>query len=170
MTGVRLRGAREEDLRFVSELGSDPTVARFLMPGAGDPAGVREFWVEQHREEGPGGLYVVELAGRAVGAMGLGVASARSQICVLTRLMVHPAMRRRGVGLAAVGAACRLVLLEHGFHRLQSETYGENVAGQRLFEAAGFTREGVRRRAYRWDNRWTDGVLYGILAEEVQGE
>ncbi len=168
MTDVHLRRALEEDLGFASELGRDPAVASFLMPGAGDPDRLKDFWLEQAAEEGPGGLYVVELAGHGLaGAMGLGVVSSRSQICLLTRLMVDPALRRRGVGLASVRSACRLVLIEHGYHRLQAETYGENTAARHLFEAAGFTREGIRRRAYRWKDGWTDGVLYGILGDEL---
>lgn len=168
MIDVRLRLAGEEDLRFASELGRDPAVARYLMPGAGDPHRLREFWLEQAAEEGPGGLYVVELVGhRLAGAMGLVVVSARSRLCNLTRLMVEPALRRQGVGLASVQSACQLVLAEHGFHRLQAETYGENAAARRLFEAAGFTQEGIRRRAYRRENGWDDGVLYGILADEL---
>jgi RimJ/RimL family protein N-acetyltransferase len=168
MTDVRLRLAVEEDLGFVSELGRDRTVALFLAPGAGDPDRLREFWLEQAAEEGPGGLYVVELVGHGLaGAMGLGVTSVRSRLCNLGRLMVDPALRRRGVGLASVRSACRLILVEHGYHRLQAETYGHNTAARRLFEAAGFTQEGIRRRAYRWEDGWDDGVLYGILAEEL---
>lgn len=141
------------------------------MPGAGEPERLREFWLRGIAEDGPGGLYVVELPdGGPVGALGLSVGSPRSRICDLTRLLVDPAVHRRGIGLAAVRLACRLVLVESDFHRLQAETYGDNGAGQQLFQAAGFTREGVRRRAYRRRGRWIDGVLYGILAEELPGE
>lgn len=168
MTEVALRLARQEDLSFVSALASDPTVAPFLTPDAQNPEQLREFWLQRAIEDGPGGLYLIERSGDGpVGAMGLGVASARSQICALTRLMVDPAVRRQGVGLSAVRAACQLVLVERGFHRVQAETYGENAAGRRLFEAAGFTLEGIRRRAYRWPGGWADGALYGILADEL---
>ena len=103
---------------------------------------------------------MVESAGEGmVGALGLRVVTPRSRICNVTRLMVDPSLRRRGIGRAAVRAACRLALVEHAYHRLQAETYGDNLAGQRLFEAAGFTREGVRRMAYWRREQWLDGVL-----------
>ena len=34
-------------------------------------------------------------------------------------------------------------------------------------ERAGFTREGVRRRAYWRDDEWVDGVLYGLVSEDL---
>jgi RimJ/RimL family protein N-acetyltransferase len=82
--------------------------------------------------------------------------------------MVDPAVRRAGIGGRAVALACRRALLDHGFHRVQAETYGDNLAGQRLFERVGFVREGVRRRAYWRRDEWLDGVLFGILAEELR--
>jgi RimJ/RimL family protein N-acetyltransferase len=81
--------------------------------------------------------------------------------------MVDPDARRQGVAATALRLACRLVLTEHGFHRVQAETYGDNLAAQRLFARVGFTREGVRRRAYRRREQWLDGVLFGILADEL---
>jgi RimJ/RimL family protein N-acetyltransferase len=156
---VRLRPASEADLEFVSALALDPTTEQFLMPGAGEEERVRDYWLE-------GGLYVIEQDG-PVGALGLDVVAPRSRISQLTRLMVDPDKRRRGIGLAAVRAACQLALVEQGFHRLQAETYGDNEAGQRLFERAAFRREGVRRLAYWRRDRWIDGVLFGILADEL---
>jgi RimJ/RimL family protein N-acetyltransferase len=80
--------------------------------------------------------------------------------------MVRPDVRRSGIAVQAVRLACELALVKEGLHRIQAEVYGDNVAGQRLFERAGFTREGVRRRAYRRRGQWLDGVLYGLLSEE----
>ena len=38
----------------------------------------------------------------------------------------------------------------------------------RTRRAPGFTREGVRRKAYWRNDEWVDGVLYGLLAEEAE--
>lgn len=164
---LHLRPATESDLSFISSLGRHPAVEPFLAPGAWEQDRLRPLWV-QGEDDGPGGLYMVELPGRdPVGALGIGVISQRSQLAELTRLMVDPQRRRIGLGLAAVRLACSLVLEDHGFHRLQAETYGDNHAGRRLFKKAGFHQEGIRRLAYRRPDRWVDGVIYGILAEEV---
>jgi len=164
---LRLRRVTESDLPFIARVGRHPTVEPFLMPGAWEEDRLQASWV-QGEKDGPGGLYVAELPEQGlVGALGIEVFSSRSRLAELSRLMVDPERRRAGLGLAAVRAACALVLVDHGFHRLQAETYGDNEAGQRLFESAGFRREGVRRLAYRRRDRWVDGVLYGILADEL---
>jgi RimJ/RimL family protein N-acetyltransferase len=66
--------------------------------------------------------------------------------------------------------ACRHALHDHDMHRVQAECYGDNPAAHRLFERAGFTREGTRRRAYWRRGGWLDGVLFGLLAEELSPE
>jgi RimJ/RimL family protein N-acetyltransferase len=59
-------------------------------------------------------------------------------------------------------------LIDHrDMHRIQLEVYGDNDAAQRAFERAGFRREGTRRRAYWRRDAWQDGVLYGLLADEL---
>ncbi len=164
---LQLRPAADRDLTLLSALASDPSVEPFLAPGAGAEDRLRALVSETGSEGDPSGLFVIcPPGGRPVGAVALQVVSQRSRICELTRLMVSPEARRRGIGSAAVRVACRRALVEHAFHRVQAETYGDNLPGQRLFERAGFAREGVRRRAYWRREEWVDGVLYGILAEE----
>ena len=60
-----------------------------------------------------------------------------------------------------------MALADHGLHRIQAEVYGDNFAAQALFERAGFVREGTRRQAYWRRGRWQDGVLFGMIAEEL---
>ena len=47
------------------------------------------------------------------------------------------------------------------------EIYGFNERAQRHAERAGFVREGVRRRAYWRHGEWVDGVLYGLVREDL---
>ena len=55
----------------------------------------------------------------------------------------------------------------HDLHRIQAEVYRDNLPGQALFERVGFVREGTRRRASWRRDQWQDGVLYGMLADEI---
>lgn len=169
--GVSLRlTAQAEDLAFLCELARDPAVEPFLAPRAWASAAVRA-WLEREPAGGtaPTGAYLIESAtGDPLGGLALTVVNRRSRICDLARLMVRPEARGAGVALAAVDLAVRTALLDHGLHRIEAQVYGDNLAGQRLFERAGFTREGSRRCAYWRRERWLDGVLYGLLAEELQ--
>lgn len=114
---------------------------------------------------------MIEASGGApVGALELLLVSRRSRIGELSRMMVSPGSRRGGIAAGAVMLACRIAFEDHGMHRVQAEVYGDNVPGQRLFERAGFTREGVRREAYWRRERWLNGILFGLLAEEFADE
>lgn len=164
---VFLRLARcDGDIDFLSALALGPLVEPFLAPGRGDPEYLRELLSHSGGDQ-PYGMHVVESAAdERLGGLALRLANRRSSICEISTVMVRPDVRRGGVALGAVRLACELALVEHGLHRVQAEVYGDNVAGQRLFERAGFTLEGVRRRAYRRRGQWLDGVLYGLLSEE----
>jgi RimJ/RimL family protein N-acetyltransferase len=81
--------------------------------------------------------------------------------------MIVPRRRGAGIGSQAVRLACGLAFAQGGMHRVQAEVYSDNLASQRLFERVGFTREGVRRRAYWRRDRWLDGVMYGLLDDEL---
>jgi RimJ/RimL family protein N-acetyltransferase len=60
-----------------------------------------------------------------------------------------------------------MLLGELGFHRLQIEIYGFNERAMRHAERVGFVREGLRRKAYWRRGAWVDGVLYGLVAEDL---
>lgn len=165
---MQLRPATEEDFGYLAALARHPEIERYLAPGGGSRERLEETLQERARFGEPFGLFVVQAdAGEAVGGVALRVGSAHSRICNLRQLMVDPAARRRGVGTAAVALACHRALAEHGAHRVQTESFGDNHAAHRVFERVGFVREGVRRLAYLRDGEWVDGVLYGILAGEL---
>lgn len=156
----------DNDLGFLSALAGDPAVEPFLAPGRGEPDALREL--QSQGDAGPYGLYVIEAPqGDRLGGLALTHAARTSPICAISHLMVRPEVRRSGIALAAVRLAARTVLVEHGLHRIEAQVYSDNVAGQRLFERAGFTREGLRRGAYWRREQWLDGVLYGLLAGEL---
>lgn len=120
---------------------------------------------------GSSGLLVIESPqGEPLGGMALIVVNARSRICEISRVMLAPDSRGSGVALSAIRLACRHALCDQGMHRIQAECYGDNPTAHRLFERAGFTREGTRRHAYWRRGGWLDGVLFGLLAEELSPE
>jgi RimJ/RimL family protein N-acetyltransferase len=83
--------------------------------------------------------------------------------------MLHPDHRGRGFAVAATELLVRNLVFDLDYHRVQLEVYGFNERALALFERAGFVREGVRRRAYDRHGDWVDGVLFGIVREDVEG-
>jgi RimJ/RimL family protein N-acetyltransferase len=90
----------------------------------------------------------------------------RSRIGAIHTLMLAPAARGRGVATAAIRELAEHLFRDRWLHRLEAEVYGFNQSGQRVFERAGFVREGVRRRAYDREDGWQDGVSFGLLSDE----
>jgi RimJ/RimL family protein N-acetyltransferase len=168
---LSLREATDEDVPYLSSLAADPEVEPFLAFGAADEDRMRSLIAAAGPAPGSGGLLVVESEEQeTLGAIGLTLVNTRCGICEVSRVMVRPDRRRSGIAATAIWLASRQALVEHEMHRVQAECYGDNAAAHRLFERVGFTREGTRRRAYWRRGGWLDGVLFGLLAEELPHE
>jgi RimJ/RimL family protein N-acetyltransferase len=141
------------------ELAADPEVAGTLSTDA-----ARELAVTDDPEAGE--LLVIEYHGELVGGVRWVRVNRRSRIADVRTLMLDPTVRGRGLATAAVRELASRLFEQRGLHRLEAEVYGFNTAAQRVFERAGFAREGVRRRAYDRAGDWQDGVCFGLLDDE----
>jgi len=171
--GFRLRRAAPGDVEFLAELAAHEEVEPFM---AAISARSHEELLEQVRlaEQAPAelGRIVLEVPAadgwERAGALAFEVSNRRSRIAWLHAVMLDPAHRGKGLGEAAVRVLVRHLVHDLGYHRIQLEVYGYNVRAQRLFERAGFAREGVKRRAYWRHEAWQDGVLYGLLEDDIE--
>jgi RimJ/RimL family protein N-acetyltransferase len=168
---ISIRRARTEDVEFLAELVTHEDVEPFL-------AAVRakerdELLAEIARSEAEPdafGVFVIEVDGRRAGTMRFERTNVRSRIASLGGLAVHPDFRGERVGDTAARLFQRHLFDELGFHRLQLEIYGFNERAIRHAERSGFVREGVRRKAYWRNEEWVDGVLYGLVADDLADE
>lgn len=71
-----------------------------------------------------------------------------------------------GYGTEATRAVVAHAFDDLGLHRVELEVYAFNPRAQRAYEKAGFTVEGRRRDALRWDGEWVDAVTMGLLADD----
>jgi RimJ/RimL family protein N-acetyltransferase len=170
--GFRLRRVESEDVDFVAELVTHEDVEPYLAGSRPrDRGGLLEEIERSQREPGEFGRFVIEVEHdgewRRAGLMGFELANRRSRIANLGNLAIHPDFRGRRLSDDAARVFQRHLLLDLGFHRLQLEIYGFNERAQRHAERAGFVREGVRRRAYMRHGEWADGVLYGLVREDL---
>jgi RimJ/RimL family protein N-acetyltransferase len=166
---ISIRRAREDDVDFLHELVNDDDVEPFLGGRAALDRGSLLREIERSDAETEDyGRFVIEVEGERAGVMGFEVANRRSKIADLERLAVHPSFRGRRVADEAARLFQRYLFDELGYHRLQLEIYGFNERAQVHAERAGFVREGVRRKAYHRHGEWVDGVLYGLLKEDLE--
>jgi RimJ/RimL family protein N-acetyltransferase len=96
------------------------------------------------------------------------VANRRSRIAYLHAIMLDPAYRGRGLAAAATELLVRHLVFDLDYHRVQLEVYGFNERALRHFERAGFVREGVRRQAYWRHGAWVDGILFGLVRDDLE--
>jgi RimJ/RimL family protein N-acetyltransferase len=170
--GFRLRRVEPEDVDFVAELVTHEDVEPYLAGSRPrDRGGLLEEIERSQREPREFGRFVIEVEHdgewRRAGLMGFELANRRSRIANLGNLAIHPDFRGHRLSDEAARVFQRHLLLDLGFHRLQLEIYGFNERAQRHAERAGFVREGVRRRAYMRHGEWADGVLYGLVREDL---
>jgi RimJ/RimL family protein N-acetyltransferase len=172
--GLRLRRAEPDDLDFLVELKSHEEVEPYLaVIRPRDREGLAAEIARSQAEPQEYGRFLIEVEEdgewRRAGLMGFQVANRRSRIADLGSLAVHPDFRGRRLSDRAARLFQRHLLLDLGYHRLQLEIYGFNERALRHAERAGFVREGVRRKAYDRHGEWADGVLYGLVREDLEG-
>ena len=154
---------------FVAGLVTHEEVEPFLAAvRAKDRETLLEDIARSEREPEHHGVFVIEANGERAGTMSFEVANRRSRIASLGGLAVHPAFRGRRIADDAARLFQRHLIQDLGYHRLQLEIYGFNQRAIQHAERAGFVREGARRKAYDWHGEWVDGVLFGLVAEDLE--
>jgi RimJ/RimL family protein N-acetyltransferase len=166
---MRIRRATEDDVDFIVDLLNDDSVEPFL---AASRSRDRDSVLEEIRasEATPEerGVFVIELPEGRAGVMEFSLANRRSRIANLGGLAIHPDFRGRRLSDEAARLLQRHLIFDLGFHRLQLECYGFNERAIRHAERAGFVREGVKRKAYQRHGEWVDGVLFGLIREDLE--
>jgi RimJ/RimL family protein N-acetyltransferase len=167
---VAIRRAREDDLDFLVSLAAHEEVAPYLaVSGSRTPDELLAEIRDGEADPDAAGRFVIEVDREPAGTMRFHRTNRRSRIAHLGGLAVHPDFRGRRVADEAARLLIRHLFDELGYHRLELEIYGFNDRAAAHAERLGFVREGIRRRAYRRDNGWVDGVLFGLLAEDLDG-
>ena len=162
---VSIRRARPDDVDFLLELLTDEEVEPFL---ARVSARTRDELLEEvGAEPGKAGRYVIEVDGERAGTLTYERINCRSRIASVGGLAVHPPFRGRRVADDAARLFQRLLIEELGFHRLQLEIYAFNERAIAHAERAGWIHEGVKRKAYLYDGEWVDGVMFALVAEDL---
>lgn len=168
---ISIRPARPDDVDFLVELLNAEDVEPFL---AGRRARDREALLAEiertEAEPDAFGRLIVEVDGERAGAMAWERVNERSKIAHLGGLALDPRFRGRGVADEAARVLQRHLIFERGYHRLQLECYGFNERAIRHAERAGFVREGVKRKAYWRHGEWMDGVMFGLVREDLEDE
>jgi RimJ/RimL family protein N-acetyltransferase len=166
---VSIRRATRDDLDFLVEVLNDDDVRPFLARGdALDRASLAEQLARQEDDPQAHGTFVIEVEGERAGTMEFHRTNERSSIAHLGGLAVHPRFRGRRVADEAARQFQRHLVFDLGYHRLEMTIYGFNERSLAHAERAGWTKEGVKRKAYRYGDGWTDGVMYAVIRDDLE--
>jgi RimJ/RimL family protein N-acetyltransferase len=75
---------------------------------------------------------------------------------------VHPAYRKQGLGERLLHAAIEEAKTI-GLERIELTVYATNAIAIKIYEKAGFTVDGVRRRARKLDGAYDDIILMSLM-------
>lgn len=73
------------------------------------------------------------------------------------------ASRGKGLGTEAVRLLCEFGFADLNLHRIYLQVFASNARAIRVYEKAGFIREGVLRQAVHIDGQWEDVVPMGLI-------
>jgi RimJ/RimL family protein N-acetyltransferase len=167
--GFRLRRASADDVDFMADLAVHEDIEPFM--AAVSARDRQELLAEVERSEAEPqqyGRFIVEVDGARAGVMAFEIFSRRSRIADLRSLMLLPAFRGRGIADAAARLLVRHLLFDLDYHRVQLECYGFNERAIKHAQRAGFVKEGVKRNAYWRHGEWVDGVIFGLVREDLE--
>ncbi len=85
------------------------------------------------------------------------------------RILIGPAGRDRGLGTAATRLIIQHAFRTTSLRRIELEVFAFNPRAQHVYERAGFTLEGRRRDAHKFDGEYVDALTMSILRSETIG-
>jgi ribosomal protein S18 acetylase RimI-like enzyme len=109
----------------------------------------------------PAAHLVAERQGAVVGYIRLAPSTPlpeNAHVILVAGLAVDPGARRLGVGRALLEAAEQRAR-ERGARKLSLHVLSTNAGAQRLYDEAGFEREGVLRAEFLIEGRYVDDIL-----------
>jgi aminoglycoside 6'-N-acetyltransferase len=160
---VVLRALAEADAAGLTELGADPSVARWW-PGVAE-ADVRA--TARGEEEGVT-AFAVLVEGEVAGLAQYHEENEPDSRHAGIDLFLGAPWQGRGLGTDTVRTLARHLFVERGHHRLTIDPAADNAAAIRCYERVGFRRVGVMREYWRdGGGVWRDGLLMDLLADEL---
>jgi [ribosomal protein S5]-alanine N-acetyltransferase len=108
--------------------------------------------------------WAIEVAGAAVGGIGLDAQQDVHAKSAHIGYWLGEAFWGRGIATAAVSAVSEHALTRLGFQRLEAPVFAWNPASMRVLEKCGYAREGIMRKSVFKDGELIDSVLYARVA------
>jgi ribosomal-protein-alanine N-acetyltransferase len=169
---VRVRLITDADIPAITEACRDPGIARYTtVPHPYEQRHARE-WQRRSAAGIAAGTDVATLVVDAetdalLGSVGIHAIDPATGRCA-AGYWVAPQARGRGVAARGLRLLCDYVFADLGVERIELWIEPENVASQRVAEAAGFRREGLMRSFMQVGGRRRDMLMYARLPDRPE--
>jgi RimJ/RimL family protein N-acetyltransferase len=166
---VRLTAILETDLPLIAQWYEDDEFMRLLNATAAYPRAERHFkeWLDIDPKNNEFLFMVRTVAGdKLIGYVQLDGILWNHRNAWLAIAIGDRDDRGKGYGKEALHLLLGYAFRELNLHRLQLTVFNYNTGAIRLYEKAGFTREGTYRQFLLRDGQTYDMYLYGLLREE----
>lgn len=151
-----LRATQDEEIRYLTGTKSTFTLAQL------------EAYYDRITEDNTRRDYAICLNDEAIGDFTLMNIDTENH-AVGFRIAIHDSHHfGKGYGSVAVKEALRIAFEDMEMHRVQLEVYNHNPRAIRVYEKAGFIKEGVRRDAICLDGVYRDEIIMAILSTEYR--
>ena len=163
---VRLRPLALADAGALAAVSRDPSITRNTNTPAFADENEARAWLGERtwRADGPWRFVIADAgSNELLGYIGVRLVDRNGQI----GYWVRQEARGRGVATRALRLVSRWALETAGFDRVQLLVEPGNEASRRVAEKAGFREEGVLRRYVDVGGRRADGIMFGLLPEDV---
>jgi aminoglycoside 6'-N-acetyltransferase len=157
---VTLRPLADADLEALAEIIREPSVA--------------EWWGESDEPERlrenlrmDGDAFAIEADGELAGWLGFVEETEPEYRSVGFDISLSERFQGRSLGPDALRTLIRWFADERGHHRFTIDPNAGNERAIKAYEAVGFKRVGVMRKAELIDGEWTDGLFMELLIEEL---
>ncbi len=157
---VSIREERETDKATLEEFYADPEVLKQLCLPSNAESWIPEFrksLKDRYRFD-----FTILVDGEIAGNIGLQDPSlCRSSYCV--GFAVGRKLWNQGICTEALKQLVRFAFEELKLHKLFGDNDSDNPASGRVFEKAGFTKEGVRKEQVFKEGRYVDCIMWGLI-------
>ena len=168
--GFILRSARAEDAETYftqNYCPLDKEIVRFTgCKEAFSREEVISFFLKSLEDEDRSFFLLVAPDGRIIGETVINEIDWKLKSANFRIAIFQSAGRGRGIGTWATEMTRDFAFEELKLHRLELDVYSFNPRAGRVYEKAGFRREGVRREAVLDGDTYGDDIMMAILEEE----
>jgi RimJ/RimL family protein N-acetyltransferase len=168
---VRLRAMEPADAERLLAWINDPDVREHLAVRYPMSLANEVDWIESNKtlSYGNAAFAVDTLDGRHIGSVDIrtldGPENRKGELGIMVG---DKSVWGQGFGTDIVRTACRFGFDEMNLNRIELWVHGGNERAIRVYETAGFVREGVARQGWYKRGGYLDMVLMGLLRDELR--